>query len=254
MVRYVNPLLRDIIYRMSNDSVAKNQCLQYLKALRRFQHDGHETIFFGETNIPESLITGEKLHQREILKYPTWSVVHAGGSQGWVPWKYRLFLRDELQMHPQEDIFHELCASLSENYGKCVIVMRDRKQPHSLWTKGEAANESNINEPSAEVVLDLANIKCTSQAAREYGHELLCLPPSYSYLYPLDTAWSTLKWFIINNRREFSLISSQSYGSYQYILLCDLIGRGIEKMTPFKWKVMTNKVRRWENHYLHKFS
>ncbi|KAJ1113146.1 hypothetical protein NDU88_001401 [Pleurodeles waltl] len=252
MFKVVNPLWKNIFYKMYNDTSVKTQCLQYLKTLRRLQFDGHQTIFFGESNIPESLITGETLPLRENLRYPTWSIVHAGGSQGWVPWRYRLFLTDELPMSPREDIFHELCASLTESYGKCAIVVKEMKQP--LGTKDQPDNVSKGNELSKAIILHLSNIKCTPQVAKEYGHELLSMPLAYSYLSPLDSAWSTLKWFIVNNRRQFSLMSTQMIGSYQYILLRDLIGSGVDKMTPARWRALTNKVRRWENHYLNKYS
>ncbi|XP_069059647.1 uncharacterized protein C21orf140 homolog [Pleurodeles waltl] len=252
ITQVVNPLWKNIFYKMYNDTSVKTQCLQYLKTLRRLQFDGHQTIFFGESNIPESLITGETRPLRENLRYPTWSIVHAGGSQGWVPWRYRLFLTDELPMSPREDIFHELCASLTESYGKCAIVVKEMKQP--LGTKDQPDNVSKGNELSKAIILHLSNIKCTPQVAKEYGHELLSMPLAYSYLSPLDSAWSTLKWFIVNNRRQFSLMSTQMIGSYQYILLRDLIGSGVDKMTPARWRALTNKVRRWENHYLNKYS
>ncbi|XP_078512076.1 uncharacterized protein C21orf140 homolog [Lissotriton helveticus] len=252
MFQIVNPLLKDIFYKMYNDTRMKKQCLQYLKTLRRLQFDGHQPIFFGESNISESLITGETLPLSENLRYPTWSIVHAGGSLGWVPWRYRLFLRDELPMSPREDIFHELCASLSETYGKCAIVMKEIKQP--LETNDQSANNSKEKELSKATVLNLANIKCTPQVAREYGHQLLSMPLAFSYLSPLDSAWSSLKWFIVNNRREYSLMSTQMIGSYQYILLSEMIGSGVDKMTPGRWRALTNKVRRWENHYLNKYS
>lgn len=61
MQRFANPLLRHVICRGCFDTASKRQCLQYLRALRSLHlNNGFNTIFLGETDIPESLISGEK--------------------------------------------------------------------------------------------------------------------------------------------------------------------------------------------------
>ncbi|XP_044297457.1 protein FAM243A [Varanus komodoensis] len=252
MYRIVNPLLKNIIHRSLFDATSRKQCLQYLKTLRTLQLNGYNTIFLGETDISESLITGEKVPCEDSLSWPIWSIVHAGNSQGWVPWRYRVFLRDDLPLDQQEDVFQEFCDFLSITYGKCAIVVKERKLSRAKMQ--ESSQQLEITEPQSISLPSLLTINCCPETAKATGHELLSVPFPYSYLHPMDAAWSSLKWFIINNRKEFSLISLERTYSYQCILFSDLIGKGIEKMNPNKWKVAVSKVRRWENYYLDKFS
>ncbi|XP_060622892.2 uncharacterized protein C21orf140 homolog [Anolis sagrei] len=255
MYRAVNPLLKHIIHRSSLDAVSRKQCLQYLKALRNLQFNGYDTIYLGETDLSESLITGEKGFHENTLNWPIWTVVHAGHSQGWVPWKYRVFLRDDLSLGHQEGVFQELCDFLAINYGKCAIVVRERRQ--SRGKTEESSQQMVLSDnlsPPLPPLPGLLSIKCCPEIANATGHEVLSVPFPFSYLHPMEAAWSSLKWFIINNRKEFSLTSLERSYSYQCILFSDLIGKGIEKMSPNKWKVAINKVRRWENYYLDKFS
>ncbi|XP_015278925.1 PREDICTED: uncharacterized protein C21orf140 homolog [Gekko japonicus] len=252
MHRIVNPLLKHIIHRSYLDPTLKKQCLQYLKTLRTLQFSGYNTIYLGETDILESLITGEKVPQDGNLNWPVWTIVHAASSQGWVPWKYRVFLRDDLPLNQQEDVFQELCDFLSVTYGKCAIVVREKRPPRVK--NEESSQEKEISEPQPESPLYLSSIKCCLEVAKATGHELLSVPFPYNYLHPMDTAWSSLKWFVISNRKDYSLKSIQTTYSYQCILFSDLIGKGIEKMSPSKWKAAVSKVRRWENYYLDKFS
>ncbi|XP_037658250.1 protein FAM243A [Choloepus didactylus] len=250
MLYFANPLLRNTIFRSQFDSTKRRQCLQYLKTLRTLQHGGFKTIFLGETNIPESLVTGEDSSDGYFMPNPTWCIVHAGGSQGWVPWKYRVFLRDELCTKQEDGLFFEFCDVVKKIYGSCAIVVKERRWQDRMRPK-EDESEAQCQAPS---VINLTSIVCSPEVAKSYGHELLCLPSPYNYLNPLDSAWSSLKWFIINNRKEFSLQSIDSIYSYQYILFNNLISKGIERINPSKWKTITNRVRRWENYYLGKFS
>ncbi|XP_027731251.1 protein FAM243A [Vombatus ursinus] len=252
MLRFANPLLRHVIHRNRFDSIVRRQCLHYIKTLRSLQSDGFKTIFLGETDIPEHLVTGESLDDENFIHNPTWSVVHAGSSLGWVPWKYRMFLRDELCNRQEEGLFLEFCSVVKKVYGKCVIVVRDKKLINERM-QNEVREDKEVH-PYTSSVINLTSISCCSEIARANGHELLPLPSPYNYLNPLDAAWSSLKWFIINNRKEFCLWSIDNIYSYQYILFSDLIGKGIERVTPIKWKTVINKVRRWENYYLGKCS
>lgn len=251
MPHFANPLLRNIILKRPFDSLTRKQCLQYLKTLRTLQHDGFTTVYLGETDVPESLVTGEGFSEGYFMQTPTWCVVHAGGSQGWVPWKYRMLLRDELSAGREDGLFFEFCDVAKKAYGKCAIVVKDRRRADEMQPKEDRGSEAGAHVPSA---VNLTSLVCCPEVAKSYGHELLSLPSPYSYLNPLDAAWSSLKWFIINNRKEFCLQSMDRVYSYQYILFSSLISKGIERISPSKWRMFTNKVRRWENYYLGKFS
>ncbi|KAF5927518.1 hypothetical protein HPG69_016157 [Diceros bicornis minor] len=251
MPHFANPLLRNIISRNLFDSIKRKQCLQYLKTLRTLQYDGFKTVYFGETDIPESLVTGEDFSDGYFMQTPTWCIVHAGGRQGWVPWKYRMFLRDELCIKQEDSLFFEFCDAAKKAYGKCAIVVKERRLQDEMRPKEDKESEAQAHVLS---VTNLTSIVCCPEVAKSCGHELLSLPSSYNYLNPLDSAWSSLKWFIINNRKEFCLQSIDNVYSYQYILFSDLINKGIDRISPSKWKTLTNKVRRWENYYLGKFS
>lgn len=252
MPRFANPLLRNLVTRSPLDSHRRKQCLQYLKTLRTLQCGGFTTVYLGETEVSESLVTGEELSAGRLPPGPAWCIVHAGGGQGWVPWRHRLFLRDELCVRRDDSLFPEFCDVVRKAYGKCAIVVKERRRQDVARPKdADREPEAGTRVPS---VVHLQSIECRREVARSCGHELLSLPPPSIYLNPLDSAWSSLKWFIINSRREFCLQSIGGIYSYQYILLGDLIGRGIERVTPSKWRALVGKARRWENYYLGKFS
>uniref|UniRef100_A0A8C6FT06 Chromosome 21 open reading frame 140 n=1 Tax=Moschus moschiferus TaxID=68415 RepID=A0A8C6FT06_MOSMO len=251
MPHFAKPLLTNIITRNLFHSIKKKQCLQYLQTLRTLQYDGFTTVYFGETHIPESLVTGEDFSDGCYVPTPAWCVVHAGGSQGWAPWKYRMFLRDELCIRQEDHLFLEFCDVVRKAYGKCAVVVKEGRRQH-----GTRPEEGRGTEVQADVrsAVSLTSATCCPEAAKSYGHELLTLPSPYNYLNPLDSAWSSLKWFIINNRKEFCLQSVDGVYSYQYIFFSDLVSKGIERINLSKWRTITNKVRRWENYYLGKFS
>ncbi|KAM7128348.1 LOW QUALITY PROTEIN: uncharacterized protein C21orf140 homolog [Ciconia maguari] len=240
MQRFANPFLRHIIHRGWFDAASKRQCLQYLRALRTTQLNSFNTLFLGETDIPESLTTGEKIAKEASLCWPVWTLVHAGSSQGWVPWRYKLLLRGD--PHQQNGILQELCDSLTTSYGNCAIVMRD-KTPMCVGAKDGKELETGILQPVPPEVY-MSHTECCPEVARANGHELLVVPSSYNYLYPMDVTWSSLK-FVINNRKDFALRSIERTHCYRCILFSDLIVKGIEKMTPNKWKVPINRVKRW---------
>lgn len=160
-----------------------------------------------------------------------------------------MFLRDELCIKQEDSLFFEFCEVAQKTYGKCAIVIKERRQQDEMKPKEDKESEAQVSS-----VINLTSIVCCPEVAKYYGHKLLSLPSPYNYLNPLDSAWSSLKWFIINNRKEFCLQSIDSVYSYQYILFSDLISKGIERINPSKWRTLTNKVRRWENYYLGKFS
>ncbi|KFO92688.1 Uncharacterized protein ENSP00000386791 [Buceros rhinoceros silvestris] len=253
MQRFANPLLRHVICRGCCDAASKRQCLQYLRALRTLQLNGFNTVFLGETDIPESLITGQKTSEEASLRWPVWTLVHAGSHQGWVPWRYKLLLRADLPIPQQSGIFQELCESLTTSYGKCVIVTRDKMQLMNVGAK-DSKEQDTRTPPPVPPVIHMTSTECHLEVARANGHELLVVPSSYNYLHPMDVAWSSLKWFVINNRKDFALRSVERTHSYRCILFNDLIVKAIEKMTPSKWKAVIKRVKKWENYYLDTFS
>nr|XP_009923822.1 PREDICTED: LOW QUALITY PROTEIN: uncharacterized protein C21orf140-like [Haliaeetus albicilla] len=229
MQRFANPLLRHIICRGCFDTASKRQCLQYLRALRTLHLNGFNTIFLGETYSRESYIRRKNR---------------------WVPWRYKPQLRGELPIHQQNGVFQELCKSLSTSYGKCIIVTRDKTQLMHGGGKRWQEPETGTLLPVPPVIY-MSSTECCPEVARANGHEFLVVPSSYKYLYPMDVSWSSLKWFlIINNRKDFALRSIERTHSYRCILFSDMIVKGIEKMTPNRWKVAINRVKRWENYYL----
>lgn len=104
-----------------------------------------------------------------------------------------------------------------------------------------------------ELVINLTSIMCCFEVVKFCGYELFFLFFFYNYLNFLDIVWFFLKWFIINNRKEFCLQFIDSVYFYQYIFLSDLISKGIDRINLSKWKILINKVRRWENYYFGKF-
>ena len=162
-----------------------------------------------------------------------------------------MFLRDELCIKQEDNLFFEFCDVVKKAYGKCAIVVKERRRQDETRPKEGKETEAQAHVPS---VVNLTSVTCCPEVAKSYGHKLLTLPSPYNYLNPLDSAWSSLKWFIINNRKEFCLQSVDGAYSYQYLLFSDLISKGVERINLSKWRTITNKVRRWENYYLGKFS
>lgn len=104
--------------------------------------------------------------------------------------------------------------------------------------------------PPVPPAIYMSDIECCPEVARANGHDLLVVTLSDNYLYPMDIARSSLKWCTMNNRKDFTLRSVERTRSYRCILSSDLIVKGIEKMTPSKWKVAINRMKRWKNCYL----
>lgn len=82
---------------------------------------------FWKPSIPESLVTGEDFSDGYYINSTECVLVHAGGSQGWVPWKYRMFLkRDELCIKQEDNLFFEFCDVVKKAYGKCAVVVKEK--------------------------------------------------------------------------------------------------------------------------------
>uniref|UniRef100_A0A8D0FAS0 Uncharacterized protein n=1 Tax=Strix occidentalis caurina TaxID=311401 RepID=A0A8D0FAS0_STROC len=198
MQSFTNLLLRHVIHRGCCDPASKRQCLQYLRALSILQLNVFNTLFVRETDIPESLITGEKISKEARPHWLVWTLVHAGDRQGRVPWRYyKLLLR------------------------------RIKMQLMCVGEKGGKETEMGTLPPVPPEIY-MSSIECCHKVARADDHELL---------------------FIIN-RKDFALRSIERTHSSRYILFSDSFVKGIEKMTPNKWKVVINRVKRLENYYL----
>ncbi|XP_069752112.1 uncharacterized protein C21orf140 homolog [Narcine bancroftii] len=262
--------LKSKMYSNEISSPGRHQCLEYLKTLRNFQNDGIYTVYLGETYISESLIVGEVSSNIGKVKLPPegLTLIHAGGIRGWVPWRYRLFFQSqELWTSPKagganDQIFEELCQVLRKSYGKCTLVMRSK---HWVPVAGLQFQNSS-DDPSlipprkpnfilgsasrTPLPIQMTKISCP-KIARHYGHELLYLPPSYPHLSPLEAAWSSLKWAIINNRKIFTVTAFPKINDCRCIHLKALIENAIDGVTPCKWKSSFNRVKKWENRYLY---
>uniref|UniRef100_H3B2I2 Chromosome 21 open reading frame 140 n=1 Tax=Latimeria chalumnae TaxID=7897 RepID=H3B2I2_LATCH len=252
---FTSPLLKTIFY--SSSANTRKQCVDYLRTLRSLQFDGFYTVYLDETRISERLIIGGNLPQKTILEPQSWTLIHAGGSHGWVPWEHSLTFKYDCQLKEptthQLDLFQKLCVVLNKSYGKCVVVVRPKN-----WTASDASHfklqkEFNQSGPHPSSLVYLSSTVCCPQVAKASGHELLCLPSQCRHLNPFDTVWSILKLFIINNRKSFTLMTPRTNASYQYILLMDLIEKGLERVPPPKWNELISKVHRWENYYLSQF-
>lgn len=256
-------------YSNAISSSGKFQCLQYLKTLRNFQNDGFYTVYLGETHISENLITGDVNSSVVKTKSPLeeLTLIHAGGVRGWVPWQYRVFFQSQqLWMSPKpvdanERIFEEFCQVLRKTYGKCTVVMRSKYWVPATKPQVQSSSEDQSVTPpwNTEAKLDtpsqspdnpqMTKVFCP-RIARHHGHEFLYLPPPYPHLSPLESAWSSVKWALINNRKHFTVTAFPKIDDYKRIHLKALIENAIEGVTPSKWETSFNRVKKWENRYL----
>lgn len=164
--------LRNIITRNLFNSIKKKQCLQYLQTLRTLQYDGFTTVYFGETDIPESLVTGEDFSDGYYMPTPTWCVVHAGGSQGWVP--------VEISNVPKGWVMHQTgrqplwvlwCGK--EGLRQVRLLWSGRRRQDETRPKEGKEIEAQAHVPS---VVNLTSVTCCPEVAKSYGHKLLTLP------------------------------------------------------------------------------
>lgn len=223
------------------------QCTDFIKEIRKHQSNGYYRVYLGETEIPEYLMTGEitSASLNDEPRKHTWSLIHAGGVRGWVPWNYKLlFHLNTGILDASEGMFQELCSTLTECYGRCAIVVdpqswrRPRRYPSSLCHQ----------TPTSPV--DLLPMRCCPKEAQEHGHELLQLPFQCAHLNPLNSAWSTMKWFAVNNRGKYSEAIYDKDTVQKYIFCSELIEGSLRKMTKRKWEEAMSRVWKNENYYL----
>ncbi|CAB1324931.1 unnamed protein product [Coregonus sp. 'balchen'] len=246
--------LRNLLQFMWNRrSNSGHQCVPYIRDIRQLQSEGFYRVYVGETEIPEGLITGDISTVTDTSSSRhTWSVIHAGGQRGWVPWNYKLLFHCSgvSSLQPSGEIFEELCGSLRENYGKCAIVVNNQS-----WRSPRKGNGCNYvfagyvhHLPEAPV--DLMPMTCCPAAARAYGHELIQIPFQCAHLSPLNSAWSTVKWFATNDRGKYSEAIYDRDTLHKYIYWNELMEGALKKMTNRKWEEALSRVRKNENHYL----
>ncbi|MGH0148464.1 UNVERIFIED_CONTAM: hypothetical protein FKN15_022271 [Acipenser sinensis] len=241
-------LLKAVTHLLVN--TGKNQCDVYIKDLRRLQQDKFYTVYLGGTDISEGLVTGEFPEPSSSKVVNAWSMMHAGGSRGWVPWNYKLMFKTDLFLwNPSSEIFQELCVSLSNSYGKCVIVAKPVNA--AMETNGSfmTATEQH-HRPSSPVLVNF--MSCCPLVAQSHGHEFFCLPSHCGHLSPLDTAWSALKWCTAKNRHEYTTKHFGKESLCKSILFKDLIETGMKQMTASKWETATSRVQKRENYYLNR--
>lgn len=225
------------------------QCTDFIREIRKLQSNGCYTVYIGETEIPEYLITGDitSASGNDQPREHTWSIIHAGGVKGWVPWNYKiLFHLNSSSLDPSEDIFQEFCSTLTDHYGKCAIVI----DPQSWRTPRRYPSSSSCHQPPSSPV-NLLPMRCCPKVAQEHGHELLQLPFQCAHLNPLNSAWSTMKWFAVNNRGTYSEAIHDKDTVHKFIFCPELIEGSLKKMTKRKWEEAMSRVWKNENYYLH---
>ncbi|KAL2077457.1 hypothetical protein ACEWY4_026961 [Coilia grayii] len=224
------------------------QCTDFIKDIRQLQSNGFYRVYLGETEIPEYLLTGEitSANINYDSRKHTWSIIHAGGVRGWVPWNYKLLFHLNFRsMAPSEDIFQDFCITLSECYGRCAIVV----DPQNWRTPRRYHSPISCHRPLSSPV-DLLPVRCCPKVAQEHGHELIQMPFQCAHLNPLNSAWSTVKWFAVNNRGKYSEAIYDKDTVQKYILCTELIEGSLRKMTKRKWEEAMSRVWKNENYYL----
>lgn len=173
-----------------------SQYTTYLNELRKLQLSNFYSVHVGQTKIGENLVDEDitPVNRREGNQL-SWSIIHAGGALGWVPWNYKLYF-DDMKLKPDEDIFQELCTGLKDYYGNCAIIVNPDMR--------ERQNNKSGNSAYPTSPLKLLPMTCCPEVAQSFGHKMLLIPMHRGYLSPLSTAWSTAKWFILNHKGYYT--------------------------------------------------
>lgn len=202
----------------------------YIEQLRKLQNSGYYMVYVGKTELSERHLSGDSSPQNTRLKsQPTWSIIHAGGELGWVPWNYRMhFSLSGTVLKPDEEIFQELCSEIYDHYGKCVIILN----PDIMSKRQIKENEFSVYSTTP---VELLPMTCRPEVARYHGHIMLHIPMHYAHLSPLNTAWITAKWFTINNRDKYTDVYNNKNGLHKVIRCSELIDRALNEMTRCKW-------------------
>ena len=109
--------------------------------------------------------------------------------------------------------FTQLCATLADKYGDCIIYMDScsshkrqiDKQPTTKWKKADICkwlSDNNISvDPKMlkpELLLRAKNAKvpkhyATVDIAQARGHKIIWTPPYHPELQPIETIWAIVK-------------------------------------------------------------
>lgn len=200
----------------------------YIEEVRKLQRDGFYPVHVGKTEFFEKHII-EDVHPgtARFKNEPVWSIIHAGGALGWVPWNYKLnFHFSGTKLKPDKEIFHELCSELNENYGKCAIIVNPPE-----FSQNERSEKSIY--PSSPV--ELLPMTCCPEMAQNSGHKMLQLPPQAAHKSPLSIAWTAAKWFMITHKIFLTQSHLHADGIQQFINLNDVIDGALSMMTQCKW-------------------
>lgn len=252
---------------------------QYLTRLRTLRDAGCKVIFLDETwfDTHDVVKKGwDDLSCSCSLKAPASRgkrimVLHAGGSDGWVP--NSLFLSAKNIGDAKADYHDEMNAAVFENWfsnvlmkniprdRKCVIVL-DNASYHSrktfrlptMATKKEDMvqfmNVHNLDVPNPLPVKSVllskiksANIKTTyvvDDIAEGLGHEVLRLPPYHCILNPIEMIWSVVKSKVRKNNLTPSLSAS----------VCAALRQSVDNVSAEVWNRCVNHTIKTEGEYI----
>ncbi|XP_036404431.1 protein FAM243-like [Megalops cyprinoides] len=245
----IPPKLRHFLQLLHRKTNNDFQCTPYIKEIRKLQKEGFYRVDLGETKIPEGLITGDiSLLDDSLRSRPVWSIVHAGGARGWVPWNYKMFFHwDESNCKPSGDSFNELCSNLRDTYGKCAIVTNTQSLITADPNRSGVSSSACLSSP-----IELLSTSCCPKVAQTYGHELLQLPSHCGHLSPLTSVWWSVKWFIYNNREKYCEEVYDRSTLHKYIFYIELIEDSLKDVTRKKWREAASRVKKTEDYYVRK--
>ncbi|XP_058252407.1 uncharacterized protein C21orf140 homolog [Hemibagrus wyckioides] len=202
----------------------------YLGELQKLQNSGYYTVYVGKTELSERHFYGDVQRLNAGQKHqPTWSIIHAGGELGWVPWNYKLyFYLSGTVLKPDKELFSELCSELNDHYGSCAIILN----PYIMRRRQILGNEMPVYSTAP---VELLPMTCCPKVAQDHGHKMLHIPMHYAHLSPLNTAWSTVKWFMTNNRDNYTDVYSYRGVLHKVIRVNELVDKSLNEMTQRKW-------------------
>lgn len=202
------------------------QHISYHQEVRKLTRNGFYLVHLGRTEFPESILNANI--PPELGNEPTWSIIHAGGELGWVPWNYKLhFHLPGMKPKPDNSIFRELCGELRDHYKNCVIIVN----PHICEDRMYEESTYCLYPTSVE----LPPMTCCSAVAQYHGHILLQLPLCYANISPLYTAWCTAKYFMMCHSQDYIEVFYYRDMMQRFIYVSELVNVALRQMTRKKW-------------------
>ncbi|VDI40316.1 Hypothetical predicted protein [Mytilus galloprovincialis] len=254
--------------------------LKYCRELKKLRdNEGFYPVYIDETYVNENHVFNKGWFYNGLTvkqksgKGNRWILFHAGGANGWVQWKYKLFTakktadyHDSMNGKHFMEIFEELakecqtigkCVFIADNasYHKEVVNQECRKtywtktkaaQLKEMWLKGEIPGQLEMPCPkTAKAIREVifanmpnGELKMSSIAAK-YGHKVIFLPPYHPQLNPIEMAWALVKNYVANNNIN-----------HTFKMLKFLIEKGIDLVLKKQWEGLVKKARTWEDWYL----